>query len=140
MAKVLLVEDSATQAVEMRMLLEEAHHHVIHVGDGRQALEALATHPIEIVVTDLEMPVMNGLELVEAMQVDFEHIPSVLVTAKGSEELASKALQRGAGRLRSQAAFADLAERYDRGCPRRRSHGCEFRETDRDASKKCVRV
>lgn len=96
MAKVLLVEDSATQAVEIRMLLEEAHHEVLHVGDGQQALDALASHPIEIVVTDLQMPVMNGLELVEAMQVDFEHIPSVLVTAQGSEELASKALQRGA--------------------------------------------
>lgn len=96
MAKVLLVEDSATQAVEIRMLLEEAHHDVLHVGDGRQALEALAANPIEIVVTDLQMPVMNGLELVEAMQVDFEHIPSVLVTAQGSEELASKALRRGA--------------------------------------------
>lgn len=96
MAKVLLVEDSATQAVEIRMLLEEAHHDVLHVGDGQQALDALASHPIEIVVTDLQMPVMNGLELVEAMQADFEHIPSVLVTAQGSEELASKALQRGA--------------------------------------------
>jgi CheY-like chemotaxis protein len=96
MAKVLLVEDSATQAVEMRMLLEEAHHDVLHVGDGHQALAALATHAIEIVITDLDMPGMNGLELVEAMKVDFEHIPSVLVTAKGSEELASKALRRGA--------------------------------------------
>lgn len=96
MARVLLVEDSPTQAVEIRMLLEEGSHQVMHVANGRQALKLLETEPVDLVVTDLEMPEMNGLELVEAMRLDFEHIPAVLVTARGSEELASKALQRGA--------------------------------------------
>lgn len=96
MAKVLLVEDSPTQAVEIRMLLEEGAHAVKHVANGRLALEVLEQEPVELVVTDLEMPEMNGLELVEAMKMDFEHIPAVLVTARGSEELASKALQKGA--------------------------------------------
>ncbi|MGB7325817.1 MAG: response regulator [Rubripirellula sp.] len=96
MARVLLVEDSPTQAVEMRMLLEEGTHSVIHAGNGRLALDALAEHVVDVVVTDLEMPEMNGLELVEAMSLDYSHIPAVLVTARGSEELASKALQQGA--------------------------------------------
>ena len=129
MAKVLLVEDSPTQAVEIRMLLEEGAHQVMHVANGRLALDVLEREPIELVVTDLEMPEMNGLELVEAMRLDFEHIPAVLVTARGSEELASKALQRGAagyvpknhlqtllndtivdvlGVIRSDASFAKL--------------------------------
>jgi len=96
MAKVLLVEDSPTQAVEIRMLLEEGAHEVLHVANGRLAVDILEQQPIELVVTDLEMPEMNGLELVEVMKMDFEHIPAVLVTARGSEELASKALQMGA--------------------------------------------
>ncbi len=96
MAKVLLVEDSPTQAVEIRLLLEEGAHEVTHVGNGKLAIDVLETEPIELVVTDLEMPEMNGLELVEAMRIDFQHIPAVLVTARGSEELASKALQKGA--------------------------------------------
>lgn len=96
MAKVLLVEDSPTQAVEIRMLLEEGAHQVMHVGNGKMAIDVLQQQPIELVVTDLEMPEMNGLELVEAMQRDFEHIPAVLVTARGSEDLASQALQKGA--------------------------------------------
>ncbi len=129
MAKVLLVEDSPTQAVEIRMLLEEGAHQVMHVANGRLALDVLEREPIELVVTDLEMPEMNGLELVEAMRLDFEHIPAVLVTARGSEEVASKALQRGAagyvpknhlqallndtivdvlGVIRSDASFAKL--------------------------------
>jgi CheY-like chemotaxis protein len=96
MAKVLLVEDSPTQAVEMRMLLEEGTHTVKHVGNGRQAIKALGDESLDLVVTDLEMPEMSGLELVEAMKVDFPHIPAVLVTGQGSEDLASRALHAGA--------------------------------------------
>ena len=78
------------------MLLEEGHHDVMHVANGKLAIAVLESEPIELVVTDLEMPEMNGLELVEAMRSDFEHIPAVLVTARGSEELASKALRPSA--------------------------------------------
>ncbi|MEM6471616.1 MAG: response regulator [Planctomycetota bacterium] len=96
MAKVLLVEDSPTQAIEIRMVLEEGEHEVSHAANGHAALEVLAKEPIDIVVTDLEMPSLNGLELVEAMRLEYEHIPAILVTARGSEELASEALQKGA--------------------------------------------
>ncbi len=53
-------------------------------------------NPIELVVTDMEMPELNGLELVERIRLDFDHVPAILITARGSEELASKALQVGA--------------------------------------------
>ena len=96
MAKVLLVEDSPTQAVEMRMLLEEGCHEVHHAANGKVALEVLSGEPLDIVVTDLEMPEVNGLELVETMRLEYAHIPAILVTARGSEELAAEALQKGA--------------------------------------------
>ena len=96
MAKVLLVEYSPTQAFEMRMLLEEGSHEVRHAANGRLALEVLSDESLDIVVTDLEMPEVNGLELVETMSTDYAHIPAILVTARGSEELAAQALQKGA--------------------------------------------
>lgn len=96
MAKVLLVEDSPTQAVEITALLQEAAHEVRHVHNGREGLEALANDSLDIVVTDLEMPDINGLQLVEAMRMDFAHVPAILVTGKGSEMLAAEALQKGA--------------------------------------------
>lgn len=96
MARILLVEDSPTQAIDIRLLLEEGSHEVVHVANGRLAVEVLDQQPIELVVTDLEMPEMNGLELVQMMVDQFQHVPSILVTARGSEELASKALQLGA--------------------------------------------
>ncbi|WP_146394920.1 response regulator [Planctomycetes bacterium CA13] len=96
MAKVLLVEDSSTQALQLRIVLEEDSHQVQHVTNGRLALDALENDTIDVVVTDLEMPEVNGLELVETMLMDFPHIPAILVTARGSEDLASQALQQGA--------------------------------------------
>jgi CheY-like chemotaxis protein len=96
MPKILLAEDSPTQAVEIRMLLEEEGHEVVHVANGSLAVVALEQHPIDLVVTDLEMPEMNGLELVERISMDFEHVPAILITARGSEELASQALRIGA--------------------------------------------
>jgi CheY-like chemotaxis protein len=96
MPNILLVEDSATQAMQMRILLESAGHEVICAEDGLCAIECLSKSPCELVVTDLEMPQMNGLQLVERMRSDFPHIPSVLVTARGSETLAAEALQKGA--------------------------------------------
>lgn len=96
MAKVLLAEDSKTQAFEIKMLLEDASHEVELAENGRVALESLEKIAFDVVVTDLEMPEVNGLELVETMQMDFEHIPAILITNRGSESLAAEALRKGA--------------------------------------------
>ncbi|TWU19319.1 ATP-binding response regulator [Allorhodopirellula heiligendammensis] len=96
MARILLVEDSPTQAAQIRILLEAANHDVGHALNGRLALEELHSRSFDIVVTDLEMPELNGLQLVEQMRDDFSHVPSILVTGHGSEELAAEALQLGA--------------------------------------------
>ncbi|WP_201743719.1 ATP-binding response regulator [Roseiconus nitratireducens] len=129
MAKVLLVEDSPTQAVEMRMLLEEGGHQVRHAANGKVALDVLSNESTDIVVTDLEMPEMNGLQLVQSMNSLHSYVPAILVTGQGSEELATQALQSGAasyvpknhlqsmlndtianvlGILRSDASYAQL--------------------------------
>ncbi|QEG38746.1 ATP-binding response regulator [Roseimaritima ulvae] len=96
MSTILLVEDSPTQAMEIRLMLEERGHQVSLVTDGTAAMEALQKSLPEVVVTDLEMPGMSGLELVEAMQAQFPQIPAILITAQGSEALAVQALRRGA--------------------------------------------
>ncbi|MEE2935690.1 MAG: response regulator [Planctomycetota bacterium] len=92
MAKVLLVEESSTQTVEMRMQLEEGTHPFKHIGNGRQAIKVFSDEMLDLVVRDLERSEMSGLELVEAVTVDFPHISAVVVTAQGSEDLASKTL------------------------------------------------
>lgn len=96
MSSILLVEDSPTQAMQMKLLLESAAHEVYCCDDGTKAIEYLQTGDSEIVVTDLELPLMNGLDLIKKMQADFPQIPAVLVTGYGSERLAAEALRAGA--------------------------------------------
>jgi CheY-like chemotaxis protein len=97
MSRVLVVEDSRTQAQQIQFLLEEAGFQVELAGHGLEALAAIGRSPPDVVVTDLEMPEMNGLQLVEAVRRDFTAVPVILMTAHGSEEIAALALRKGAG-------------------------------------------
>lgn len=108
MSSILLVEDSPTQAMHMKLLLESAAHRVTCCDDGTQALEHLRVGTWELVVTDLELPVMNGLDLIKTMQCDFPQIPAVLVTGQGSERLAAEALRAGATAYVPKSMVDDL--------------------------------
>ncbi len=96
MARVLVVEDSATQASELRFLLEDAGFDVEVAGDGMAALESLKRGLPKIIVTDLQMPRMDGLALVKAVKSEYPSVPIVLITAHGSEDIAASALRSGA--------------------------------------------
>jgi CheY-like chemotaxis protein len=88
---------------------------VIFADDGDTALEQLERHLPDLVVTDLQMPRMNGLELVQAVKRDFPLIPIILMTATGSEEIAVQALQQGAASYVPKRRLAqDLAETAER--------------------------
>lgn len=94
--KILLVEDSLTQDAHMRFLLEEGGYQVVVAENGRQGFEAIKSEEPELIVTDLHMPEMNGLELLEAVKNEFPSLPVVLTTAEGSEDIATDALSKGA--------------------------------------------
>src|SRR6185437_13935808 len=96
MARVLVVEDSPTQASELRFLLEDAGFDVDLAVDGIAALSSLREGLPNLIVTDLRMPRMDGLALVQAVRSDYPSVPVVLITAHGSEEIAARALRVGA--------------------------------------------
>jgi CheY-like chemotaxis protein len=96
MARVLVVEDSPTQASEIRFLLEDAGFDIDLAVDGIAALSSLRERLPNLIVTDLQMPRMDGLALVEAVRSEYPTVPVVLITAHGSEEIAARALRCGA--------------------------------------------
>jgi CheY-like chemotaxis protein len=96
MSRVLVVDDSSTQARLIEVILEDAKFEVEVAGQGLEALSAIQRDPPDVVLTDLQMPEMNGLELVQAIRQQYPFLPVVLMTAHGSEEIATQALQRGA--------------------------------------------
>jgi CheY-like chemotaxis protein/anti-sigma regulatory factor (Ser/Thr protein kinase) len=84
-------------------------------GDGQEALALMEKDVPDLVLTDLQMPGMNGLELVEAIRRSYAGVPVVLMTAHGSEEVAAAALRRGAASYVPKRDLAnDLVETAER--------------------------
>ena len=71
-------------------------YHVTCASDGKEALKSLETGDFDLVVTDLNMPEMNGLELVHEIQESHADLPTIVITGFGSEATAMRALQAGA--------------------------------------------
>jgi CheY-like chemotaxis protein len=106
--KVLVVDDAlADRALVSGLIAKRMQSAILEAPDGRQALSLIAAQRPDIVLTDLHMPEMNGLELVTAVRADFPEIPVVLMTALGSEEIAAQALQHGAASYVPKRRLAD---------------------------------
>jgi CheY-like chemotaxis protein len=94
---VLVVDDSAVDRVLAGGLLEKHFDcDVRYAVHGKEALDLIAQRPPDLVLTDLQMPEMNGLELVAAVKRDHPLVPVILMTAQGSEDIAARALREGA--------------------------------------------
>jgi CheY-like chemotaxis protein len=97
MAKVLVVDDSAVDRRFVGGLLQRESSYLVEFAeDGADALTKIRQAAPDIIVTDLQMPNRNGLELVSAVRLHHSGIPIILMTGHGSEGLAVEALQRGA--------------------------------------------
>jgi CheY-like chemotaxis protein/anti-sigma regulatory factor (Ser/Thr protein kinase) len=97
MTKILVVDDLRADRELMSALLTKDRPWEVHsVENGREALAYLDRALPEVIVTDLAMPEMDGFELVASVKQRYPYLPVVLVTAKGSEEVAIRALKEGA--------------------------------------------
>lgn len=97
MQTLLVVDDSRVdRRLVGGLLTKTEQYEVIYAEDGREALQRIELDIPDAVLTDLHMPEMNGLDLVQAIKSDYPLIPVVLMTAQGSEELAVEALRLGA--------------------------------------------
>ncbi len=97
-----MVDDSATDRVRITGLLRrnpdgnEPLYETEVAANGAETLSLLESTAVDLVLTDLNMPELDGLELVRKMKEDWSHIPVILMTGAGSEEIAVKAMQEGA--------------------------------------------
>lgn len=81
--KILVAEDSITQAEKLKFILESNDYEVIIAGDGLQALEYINKFMPDLVITDILMPKMNGYQLCQRIKEEegLKHIPVILLTA-----------------------------------------------------------
>lgn len=95
---VLTVDDSATMRELMHFTLSNAGYQVVEAGDGKEALALLATHQPALVITDQNMPNMDGLTFIERLRAMPKHrfIPALVLTTEASPELKQRGKEVGA--------------------------------------------
>jgi CheY-like chemotaxis protein/anti-sigma regulatory factor (Ser/Thr protein kinase) len=130
---VLVVDDSAVDRRLAGGILERhGNCRPIYANNGREALAIMDHELPSVVLTDLLMPEMDGLELVEAVRHRCPQVPVILMTAHGSEDVAFKALQSGAASyVPKRSLAADLLEALEQvlaaaqaGRHQQRLHDC----------------
>ena len=106
---VLVVDDSLTTRMVQQSVLETAGYEVALATSAEEALEMMAANDYGLFLVDVEMPGMNGFELVEHLQKDPERreIPCVLVTTLGSEEHRRRGIQAGARAYIVKSEFSE---------------------------------
>ncbi len=96
LAKLLIAEDEERMRRLLGMLLSNADHELHLAADGREALALYEEHSPDLLITDLRMPHMGGMELIKAVREKDGEIPIIVITAFGSIEAAVDAMRAGA--------------------------------------------
>ncbi|MCB9673593.1 MAG: sigma-54-dependent Fis family transcriptional regulator [Alphaproteobacteria bacterium] len=94
--QVLVVDDDDANRVTLERILNRAGFDVSHAASGREAMEKFRDRPVDLVLTDLKMPGMSGIDLLKAAKVVDPAIEVVVMTAYGTVETAVEAMKEGA--------------------------------------------
>lgn len=108
MPSILVVDDSMMdRRIAGGLLEKQPDWRISYAKDGQEALDLIAKAHPDLIVTDLQMPEVNGLELVQEVKRSYPLIPVILMTAQGSEQIAVKALESGAASYVPKVRLSD---------------------------------
>jgi two-component system chemotaxis response regulator CheY len=86
MARILFIDDNQQIQNFLPVVLEERGHQVVSAANGKQGLAILRQQPIDLILTDVLMPEMDGLEVLQAVRREFAHVPVIAISG-GSNRL-----------------------------------------------------
>lgn len=96
MAKILIVDDELNMRLVLSAMLKKEGYSVHTATDGLEALEIIKKEPIDVIVTDLKMPRLDGMGLLEKVTDTYPSLPVIIITAHGTVATAVDALKKGA--------------------------------------------
>ncbi|MCP5093999.1 MAG: response regulator [Chloroflexi bacterium] len=104
MAKILVVDDIAMTNRLMQIMLGRINHTAITVNNGREALDYLRDSSVDLMITDIMMPEMDGLTLLSELRASdqYKDLPIIVMTASGQEQLPRQATEKGARMVLTQ--------------------------------------
>lgn len=97
--RVLAVDDDYVNRLLLVDVLANASCRVLTASDGAEAVEILEEQPVDLLITDYDMPRMNGLDLIRWSKARFPHVTAVMVTGQDSQALAAQGRECGALRV-----------------------------------------
>ncbi|MCX7983203.1 MAG: sigma-54 dependent transcriptional regulator [Syntrophales bacterium] len=96
MARILIVDDELNMRLVLSAMLKKEGYSVFTASDGIEALEVIKKEPVDVVVTDLKMPRLDGMGLLEKVANNYPALPVIIITAHGTVATAVDALKKGA--------------------------------------------
>ena len=109
--RVLVIEDNGDLRDLVRLALESAGHQVLTAKQGLEGLACLNGHPVDLVVTDLFMPEMDGIEVIAALRRQFPGVKIVAMSGRPGVDYLAVAKELGAARiLRKPFVMDDLLQ------------------------------
>jgi len=94
--KILVIDDEMDMLMMLRMLIEDnTDHSVETTNNPSEGLKRLSGESFDLVITDLKMPGIDGMELFAEIRKSVPHLPVILITAYGSQEVADEAIREG---------------------------------------------
>ena len=96
MSRILITDDSSSQRIILSGILEKLGHEVETACNGQEALEKIKTNPPDCMLLDNLMPIMDGLQTLEALKARNITVPIIMLTADIQEWLKTRCLELGA--------------------------------------------
>jgi two-component system NtrC family response regulator len=96
METILIVDDEKNYPLILSAVLEEEGYETLTANNGLAALEIIKNSDIDLVLTDMKMPLIDGIELLERIKLTDPDLPVIMMTAHGTVEKAVEAMQKGA--------------------------------------------